>query len=112
MNIIDNIKFEMEYLQYITYTNSKANEEYYIIIDFIQGKDTTKPRFTARNIRTGEEVKSRIKRANIFKNQPFGMFSVLRIKEFDLEFKRKLVGDEWAVSDETEPILNNYEVIK
>lgn len=112
MNIIDNIKFEMEYLQYITYTNSKANEEYYIIIDFIQGKDTTKPRFTARNIKTGEEIKSRIKRANIFKNQPFGMFSVLRIKEFDLEFKRKLVGDEWVVSDETEPILNNYEVIK
>lgn len=112
MNIIDNIKFEMEYLQYITYTNPKANEEYYIIIDFIQGKDTTKPRFTARNIKTGEEVKSRIKRANIFKNQPFGMFSVVRIKEFDLEFKRKLVGDEWVVSDETEPILNNYEVIK
>lgn len=112
MNIIDNIKFEMEYLQYITYTNSKANEEYYIIIDFIQGKDTTKPRFTARNIKTGEEVKSRIKRANIFKNQPFGIFSVLKIKEFDLEFKRKLEGDEWVVSDETEPILNNYEVIK
>lgn len=112
MNIIDNVKFEMEYLEYVTYTNPNASDEYYIIIDFIQGKDAAKPRFTARNIKTGGEVKSRIKRGNVFKTKPFGMFSVLKIKEFDLEFKRKLEGDDWVVTDETEPILNDYEVIK
>lgn len=111
MNVIDNVKFEMEFLEYVTYTNPKANDEYYIIIDFIQGNDV-RPRFTARNIKTGEEIKSRIKRGAIFKDKPFGKFSVLRIKDFDLEFKKKLENDEWIVTDETESILNNYEVIK
>jgi hypothetical protein len=87
-------------------------EDYYIITDFIQGKDVTKPRFTARQIKTGQDVKSRIKKSKIFKENPFGLYSVLRISEFDKEFKKKPINGEWVVTDETEDVLNNYEVIK
>ena len=48
----------------------------------------------------------------MFKENPFGLFSVLKISEFDKEFKRKPVNGEWIVTDEIEDILNNYEVIK
>lgn len=112
MGIIEYVKFEKEYLEYITYTNESVEEDYYIIIDFIQGKDVTKPRFTARQIKTGTEIKSRIKKPKVFKENPFGLFSVLKISEFDKEFKRKPVNGEWIVTDEIEDILNNYEVIK
>lgn len=112
MGIIEYVKFEKEYLEYITYTNESVDEDYYIIIDFIQGKDVTKPRFTARQIQTGTEVRSRIKKGKVFKENPFGLFSVLRISEFDKEFKRKPVNGEWVVTDEIEDILNSYEVIK
>ena len=112
MGIIEHVKFEKEYLEYITYTNPKANGEYYIITDFIQGKDVSKPRFIARNIKTGEEIRSRIKQGKIFKEYPFGLYSVLRIKEFSKEFKRKLINGEWTVTDEIEDILTDYEVIK
>lgn len=112
MGIIEHIKFEKEYLEYVTYTNPSANEEYYIIVDFIQNKDVSKPRFVARNIKTGEEVSSRIKQGRIFKEYPFGLYSVLRIKEFSKEFKRKPINGVWTVTDELEDVLTNYEVIK
>lgn len=112
MGIIEYVKFEKEYLEYVTYINESVDEDYYIIIDFVQGKDVTKPRFTARQIKTGTEVRSRIKKAKVFKENPFGLFSVLRISEFDKEFKRKPVNGEWVVTDEIEDILNDYEVIK
>lgn len=112
MGIIEHIKFEKEYLEYVTYTNPSANGEYYIIVDFIQNKDVSKPRFVARNIKTGEEVSSRIKQGRIFKEYPFGLYSVLRIKEFSKEFKRKPINGVWTVTDELEDVLTNYEVIK
>ena len=112
MGIIEHVKFEKEYLEYITYTNPKANGEYYIITDFIQGKDVSKPRFVARNIKTGEETRSRIKQSKIFKENPFGLYSVLKIKEFSKEFKKKPINGVWTVTDEIEDILSNYEVIK
>lgn len=112
MGIIEHVKFEKEYLEYVTYTNPNANGEYYIIVDFIQNKDVSKPRFVARNIKTGEEVSSRIKQGKIFKEYPFGLYSVLRIKEFSKEFKRKPVNGVWTVTDEIEEVLTDYEVIK
>ena len=112
MGIIEHIKFEKEYLEYVTYQDENVDEDYYIITDFIQGKDVTKPRFVARQIKTGQDIKSRIKKSKIFKENPFGLYSVLRISEFDKEFKKKPVNGEWIVTDETEDILNNYEVIK
>ena len=112
MGIIEHVKFEKEYLEYVTYTNPSANGEYYIIVDFIQNKDVSKPRFVARNIKTGEEISSRIKQGKIFKEYPFGLYSVLRIKEFSKEFKRKPVNGVWTVTDEIEEVLTDYEVIK
>ncbi len=112
MGIIEYVKFEKEYLEYVTYINESVDEDYYIIINFTQGKDITKPRFTARQIKTGTEINSRIKKAKVFKENPFGLFSVLKISEFDKEFKRKPVNGEWIVTDETEDVLNNYEVVK
>ena len=112
MGIIDHIKFEKEYLEYVTYVNDTVHEDYYIIVDFIQNKDVSKPRFIARSIKTGEEIHSRIKQGKIFKEHPFGLFSVLKIKEFDKDFKRKPVNGEWVVTDEIEDILTDYEVVR
>lgn len=70
------------------------------------------PYFTARKVRTGEEIHSRIKQGRIFKESPFGLYSVLKIKEFDKEFKKKPINGVWTVTDELEDVLTNYEVIK
>ena len=62
-------------------------------------KDTTKPYITARQIRTGKEVKTRIKQGKIFKENPFGQWSVLKINEFSQEFKKRPNAEgKWEVT--------------
>lgn len=113
MGIIESMKFEKEYLGSIMYTNPKVSLLYYMVTDFKTYKDTTKPYITARQIRTGKEVKTRIKQGKIFKENPFGQWSVLKINEFSQEFKKRPnAEDKWEATDELEDILTEYEVIR
>lgn len=112
MSIQEYIRFEKEYLEYVTYVNPNVPEDYYIVVDFKVFKDDTKPHVVLRQIKTGNEVKSRIKESKVFRNNPFGETSVLKIEDFTMSFKKKLINGEWATSDELEPILEFYEVVK
>lgn len=112
MSVVEQVKFEKEYLEYVVYTNPKVNEQYYIVVDYKHYKDASKPYFTLHNIKTGEDVKSRIKQGKVFKQQPFGLYSILKIKEFAWYNKTKMINGEWQKVDELEPILESYEVIK
>ncbi len=112
MSIIEHIKFEKEYLEYTTYINPNISEYYYIVVGFKTFKDVTKPYLTLRNIKTGNEINTKIKQGKIFKNNPFGEYAILKIVDFAKGFKKKCIGGEWVVSDEIEDILESYEVIK
>lgn len=113
MGIIESMKFEKEYLEYIIYTNENVSPLYYMVTDFKTYKDTTKPYITARQIRTGKEVKTRIKQGKIFKENPFGQWSVLKINDFSQEFKKRPNAEgKWEATDELEDILTEYEVIR
>lgn len=112
MNIREQVKFDMEYLEYTTYTNPKMADYYYIVVGFTTYNDVTKPSLILRNINNGEEIKTRIKQSKIFKSQPFGQFSILKVDGFTYEFKKRIVDGKWQSTDETEPILEFYEVIK
>ena len=112
MSIMEQVRFEKEYLEYVTYVNPKMADYYYIVVDYKTYKDETKPYMTLRNIKTGEETKTRIKQSKIYKQQPFGEFSILKIEGFTMDFKKKLINGQWTSTDEQEPILEEYEVIK
>lgn len=113
MGIIESMKFEKEYLEYIVYTNENVSPLYYMVTDFKTYKDTTKPYITARQIRTGKEIKTRIKQGRIFKEDPFGQWSVLKINDFAQEFKKRPNAEgKWEATDELEDILTEYEVIR
>lgn len=112
MSIIEHIKFEMEYLEYTTYVNPKVSKYYYVVLNFKTYQDVTRPYLILRNIRTGEEISTRIKHSKIFKENPFGQYSILKIYELKDAFKKKKVGEEWIVTDQIEKILTQYEVIK
>ena len=105
-------KFQKEYLNYVTYVNPKIPDDCYIVVDFVVNKDTTKPRVVLRKIKTGEETKTRIKQSNIYKNNPFGCFSIIQIEGFTWDYKKKLIDGDWKQSDELEPIMEEYIVIK
>ena len=112
LSITEQIKFEIEYLGYAVYTNPKIADYYYIVTEFSQYSDVSRPYFTLYNLRTGESIRTKIRQGKIYKENSFGLYSVLDVRKFDYKNKRKLENGEWIETNEVEPILSEYEVIK
>ena len=112
LSITEQIKFEIEYLGYAIYTNPDIADYYYIVTEFSQYSDATRPYFTLYNLKTGESIKSKIRQSKVYKENSFGLYSVLDIREFTYKNKTKLVNGEWTKSDELEAVLESYEVVK
>ena len=113
MNIVEQVKAEVEYLGSCNYTNPKVKDYYWIVVVFDDTRNSTRPYVTIRRICNGEEIQTRIKRASVFKEQPFGLYSILRMDTIVYEPKKKKDNNgNWVDSDIVEPILCGYEVIK
>ena len=112
MSVVEQVKFEKEYLQYVVYKNPKVNQSFYIVTEYKTYKEARKPYLVLHNIKNGNDVKARITSVKVYQNNPFGEYSILRIDGFTEKYKKKCVGGEWVVTDELENILNEYEVIK
>lgn len=112
LSITEQIKFEIEYLGYAVYTNKNIADYYYIVTEFEQYKDASRPYFTLYNLKTGESIKTKIKQGKVYKENPFGLYSVLDIRGFTYKNKTKLVDGEWTKTEELEAIVETYEVIK
>ncbi len=111
MSVIDQVKFEKEYLQYVVYTNNRVNENFYIVIDYKTYKEVRKPYCTLYNIKTGKDIKTRVTNIKTYQENPFGEYSILKIVEFSKKNKKKCINGTWVETDELENILDNYEVI-
>ena len=112
LDVISQVKAEKEFLEYVVYTNPRVSEKYYVVIDYRHYKEARKPYCTLHNIKTGEDVKTRIKSVKIYEANPFGLYSILKVNEFTMSPKVKNVNGEWVKTEEFEPILTNYEVVK
>lgn len=112
MGVVEQIKFEMEFLEYTTYVNPDFADYYYVVLNFKTFADPTKPHFTLRNIKTGEEIKTRIRQSKLYRENPFGEFSILNINGFTYVHKKKNVGGDWVETEELEPLVTEFEVIK
>ena len=110
LSIKEQVKFEMEYLEYTEYINEQAGDGFYIVIKFETYKDKTKPYLTLRQVNSGNEMKTKIKDGKVFAENSFQLYSVLKILEFKQQFKTKNIGGQWRKTDELEDILFNYEV--
>lgn len=112
LSITEQIKFEIEYLGYAIYTNQNIADYYYIVTEFSQYSDASRPYFTLYNLRTGESIKTKIRQGKFYKENPFGLYSVLDVRGFTYKNKTKLVDGEWVKTDELEAVVETYEVVK
>jgi DNA polymerase-3 subunit alpha len=112
MGVVEQIKFEMEFLEYTTYVNPDFADYYYVVLNFKTFSDPTKPHFTLRSIKTGEEIKTRIRQSKLYRENPFGEFAILDIKGFTYVHKKKNIGGDWVETEELEPLVTEFEVIK
>ena len=112
LSVIEQVKFEQEYLNYVVYTNPKVHKSYWIVTEYHTFKESRKPYCTLHNVRSGEDIKTKVTSVKIYEKAPFGLYSVLKINSFTEQFKKKNVNGVWQVTDETELVLTDYEVIK
>lgn len=112
LDIVSQVRAEMDYLGYVNYVNNNMADDYYIVIGFATYKNPCTPNLVLRRICDGEEIRSRIKQSKVFKESPFGLYSILKIEGFTYDFKSKKINGEWQKSDEREIVLENYECMK
>lgn len=110
LSIKDQIKNELEYTDEIFTTYEQAGDNFYIIIDMKKFSDKTKPHVILRRINSGEEIKTKIKDGKIFIENPFQLYSVIKVREFKTQKKSIMIDGKWGKSNEDEQILFDYEV--
>lgn len=111
LSIQEQIKCELEYLEYVVYTNPSLPSDTYIVFEYKTYKDTTKPYVTVHNLSTGEDIKTKVTAGTAFSRNPFQKFSVLRI-DFREQFKSKYINGEYKKTDEIELIMKEWEVMQ
>lgn len=107
----EQIEFDLTNLNYTLLTYD-TNETYWVVISFKVYADASKPYVTLHNLKTGEELKTKINQPTVYRQNPFGLYSILNITDFTWNYKKQKINDVWKTTDELEPILENYEVIK
>ena len=112
LGIVEQISSEVEFLGYANYTNKDISEHYYIVINFDDSKSSTRPYCTIYRICDGEKIDTRVNRSEVFKRNPFGLFSIINIPVTTYEYKKVKDGDKWVNSDEMRIVLSEYETIK
>ena len=100
----------MEYLEYCEYINKKAGDKFYVVIKFNVYKDKTKPYLLLRQINSGEEIKTKITSSKVFIESPFKLYDILKVNEFKIQKKTKMIDGKWQKINEEEKILYDYEV--
>ena len=112
LGIVEQISSEVEFLGYANYTNKDISEHYYIVVGFDDSKSTTRPYCTIYRICDGEKIDTRISRSEVFKRNPFGLFSIINMPVATYEYKKVKDGDKWVDSEEMRLVMAEYEVIK
>ena len=112
LGVVEQISSEIEFLGYVTHTNKDISENYYIVTEFDDSKSATRPRCTLYNINNGQSIKTKINRSEVFKNAPFGLMSVVNMPIVTYAYKKVKIDDKGQDSEEVEPSMCDYEVIK
>jgi len=110
LSVKEQVKFEMEYLEYTTVEYEKADKSLFIITEYKVYKDKSKPYITLRSLKTGDDKKTKVKSGKTFTENPFKLFDVLQVLNFKTQKKTKNVGGKWIKTDEDEDILDEWVV--
>lgn len=112
MPLKEQIQFEKENLGYVDIKVNNAPSYYWICIEMKTYNDKNKPYLTLRNLKSGETVRTRIKQGKTFKENPFNEFDILIFDDFSWQHKIKKIDNEWIETDQIEPILSCYDVVR
>ena len=104
------VEFEMKYLEYTKVIHEHVDKNIYIIIKYKTYQNKNKPYVIIRQIRTGNEIKARVKNANLFKKNPFEIFDILVIDKLKTQKGARVIDGEWLETGRDEQILVEWDV--
>lgn len=111
-SVKEQIQFEVEKIQHVSYTNPEVSNKFWAVVHIKTYSDETKPYLTLHNIQTGEKKSTKIKKGNNFIENPFGLYSIIKVDNFAEYPKTKQVGGKWVSTGEMQDILENWMVIQ
>lgn len=111
INIKERLSYELDYMGYIEYRSDKLLENVYFVTELKTYKDKTKPYISLYQIRTGNTIKTKITKGQLFLDNPFGEKSIVIINKKSEKPKMKKVGDKWVKSEEEfDIIIEDYDI--
>lgn len=110
LSIKEQIKFELDYLEYIVYTNPKAPKNMFYVMEAKFYKDKTKPYLMLYDLKTGDTLKTKITSGKSFVERPFQTGNVIHVKDFRDKNKMKMINGQWTKTDEMEKIVTEWDV--
>jgi DNA polymerase III alpha subunit len=109
LSVKEQIQFEMQYLEYITYTNSKVPNTLYYVSEFKTYKDITKPYLMLYNLNTGVILKTKVTEGKKFSENPFKQGNLINVKKFKDKNKMKMINGSWQKTSEIEKVVSEWE---
>lgn len=110
LSVKEEVKFQLEFLEYTTVKYPKIKNNIYIVTEYKVYKNKCKPYLTLRHLKTGKDIKTKIKNEKVFIETPFKLFDILKVNEFKIQKKTKMINGKWQKTNEYEKILDEYEV--
>lgn len=111
-SVKEQIQFEVEKIQHVSYCNPQVSDKFWAVVHVKTYSDETKPYLTLHNIQTGEKKSTKIKRGNLFIENPFYLYSIIQVDSFEQCPKTKQVGGKWVATGEMQDILESWVVIQ
>lgn len=102
---------EMEILGFIKTINEDIPSDWFFVQEMKFYKNPLKPYLTLYNLKDGYIINSKIKKEEVFAEQPFKELSFIRAVDFQKKNKTKKIGTQWVKIDEMELIIEKFDLL-
>ena len=113
VDLLEQLKFERELLEFPIYQNEELPQGWYYVLGFkTYGDKVSTPYLVLYSLVNGDLVVCSINKSKLFRDNPFGIYSIINVKNFQDVVKKKKVGEKKFIpTNETKKVVADYEVI-
>ena len=113
LSLPEQLKFERELFEIPVYENKELPDTWEYILSFkTYGDKINTPYLITYNLNNGNLTVCQVSSSKLFRDNPFGIYSIIDIKDMQHPFKKKKVGEKkWETTNEKKNVIANYEVI-
>lgn len=113
VDLLEQLKFERELLEFPIYQNTELPQGWYYVLGFkTYGDKVSTPYLVLYSLVNSDLVVCSINKSKLFRDNPFGIYSIINVKNFQDVIKKKKVGEKKFIpTNETKKVIADYEVI-